>query len=120
MAGEHSARAPGWRQKRTPNDAKFERAAKPGYTLQRTAALRPPTAPDVGDALTQGRLIHPQQPKYLVLAVARQGQHRRGAQLWWEPFHEPHRDLLALVGLRAHHGGALLAGLPANSRTRIE
>jgi hypothetical protein len=74
VAGEHDARAPGRRQKRAPDDAEIERAAEPGYAVQRAAALGPPTAPDVGDALTQGRLIHPQQPKDLTLAVARQNQ----------------------------------------------
>src|SRR5262245_26582385 len=113
MAGEHDARAPGRRQKRAPDDAEIERAAEPGYAVQRAAALGPPTAPDVGDALTQGRLVDPQQPKNLTLAVARQNQQRRGAELWRQPFHEPHRDLRTLAGVRAgvrvHQGGALLA-----------
>ena len=124
MAGEHNARAPGWRQKRAPNDAEIERTAEPGYAVQRATALGPPTAPDVGDALTQGRLIHPQQPKDLTLAVARQNQQRRCAELWREPFHEPHRDLRTLArtlaGVRVHQGGALLAGPPADSSTHIE
>jgi hypothetical protein len=120
MAGEHNARASGWRQKRAPNDAEIERAAEAGCAVQRATALGPPTAPDVGDALTQGRLIHPQQPKDLTLAVARQNQQRCGAELWREPFHEPYRDLRTLAGVRVHQGGALLAGPPASSSTRIE
>jgi hypothetical protein len=120
MAGEYNARPPGWRQKRAPNEAEIERAAEPANAVQRAAALGPPTAPNVGDALTQGRLIHPQQPKDLTLAVARQNQQRCGAELWREPFHEPHRDLRTLAGVRVHQGGALLAGPPANSSTCIE
>src|SRR5262245_15383412 len=120
MAGEHNARAAGWRQKRAPNDAEIEQAAEPGCAVQRATVPGPPTAPDVGDALTQGRLIQPQQPKDLTLAVARQNQQRRGAELWRQPFHEPHRDLRTLASVRVHHGGALLAGAPANSSTRIE
>src|SRR5262245_6423321 len=128
MAGEQDARTPGWRHKRAPNDAEIERTAEPAYAVQRVAALGPPTAPDVGDALTQGWLIHPQQPKDLTLAVACQSQQRCGAELWREPFHEPHRDLRTLVrvrarvraGVRVHQGGALLAGSPANGSSRVE
>jgi hypothetical protein len=120
MAGQHNARAPGWPQKRASNNAEIERAAEPGYPVQRATALGAPAAPDVGDTLTQGRLIHPQQPKDLTLAVARQNQQRCGAELWREPFHEPHRDLRTLAGGGVHQGGALLAGPPANGSTRIE
>jgi hypothetical protein len=120
MAGEHDAWAPGWRQKRAPYDAEIERAAESGRAVQRVAALGPPAAPDVGDALTQGRLIHPQQPKDLAFAVARQNQQGRGAELWRKPFHEPHRDLRTLAGVRVRQGSALLAGPSANGSTRIE
>lgn len=120
MAGEHYARVPGRRQKRTPNDAEIERADQAGYAVQQAAALGPPTAPDVGQALTQGRLIHPQEPKDLALAVTRQNRQRCGAELWREPFDEPHRDLRTLAGVRVHQCGALLAPPPANGSTRIE
>src|SRR5688500_3709457 len=55
-----------------------------------------------------------------MLAVTRQYQQRRCAELWREPFHEPHRDLRTLAGERAHHGGGLLARPPAHSSPRIE
>jgi hypothetical protein len=120
MAGQHNARAPGSLQKRAPNDTEVERAAKPGYAVQRAATLGPPTAPDIGDTLTQGRVVHPQQPKDLTLAVTRQNQQGCGSELWRQPFQEPLRNLGTLTGVRVHQSRVLLAGPPASGGTCIE
>src|SRR5262245_50352101 len=120
MAGQHNARAPGWLQKHASDDTEIEGAAEPGYTVQRAAALGTPTVPDICDALTQGRVVHPQQPEDLTLAVTRYDQQRRGAELWRQPFQEALRNLATLTGARVHQGGVIFAGPPASGSTRIE
>jgi hypothetical protein len=120
MTSEHNARFPGRRQKRAPDDTEIKRAAEPGYAVQPAIALGPPAAANVGDALTQGRLIQLQQPKNLMLAVARQYQQRCGAESGREAFHEPHRHLSTLARVHVHQGSAPLAGPSANVSTSIE
>ena len=123
MAGEHDARAPGWRQQRAPNDAEIERAAEPGYAVQRATAsarqrrgCRRCAAARQAHSSSAGKGSHacrgPSEP------AARWCGASAGA------VHEPHRDLRApariRAGVRVHRGGAPLAGPPAHSRARIE